>query len=143
MLFTEEPSNPTYVVKGGEARLRWKFVCTKNGGCAKELFVALWHSRNVIFVEIKINPFQTRILIDSIPYMPSTFGDKLSEEEMNRYKGRVSFSNNNTLVISGVTEEDLKINYTCTLAAQKNGEISSQVSLKLAGTKYLINWLRA
>ena len=83
--FKEQPSNPTYVVRGEEARLRWKFVCTGLGGCGTELMAVVWHSRNVIFVDFGIINSKMKIL-------PGYFGqfaivEKIDPTERARYVG--------------------------------------------------------
>ena len=124
------------MVKGGEVRLRWKFVCTEPGGCAKELVSVVWYSRNVIFVHFGILNTVKNILPDVVgSYSPGNFDGEISNAERNRYVGRVSFpESNDSLVISGITEADLKVNYSCALVPDKGEPSYSQVKLEWAGT---------
>lgn len=121
MAFTRTPDNPTYVVKGDNATLVWKYSVDDR---QKELQGIVWRvadkeTGNPIFLVIETKS-ANRSYAGGIPVA---------------YKGRVSIEEQATLVIQQVTLDD-NTDFTCALRADGSSaaiSVESTVQLIVTG----------
>ena len=116
MLFTQEPSNPSYFNNGSDANLVWDYTDSHN----------------------KIQYIIYSVLVDGTFLRMMVNGSRGVQEHPNippSYKGRVKIEGRATLVIKNINPAD-NTEFKCSMFGSFVGTIESTVQLIVAGTYY-------
>ena len=116
VLFTREPSNPSYFNNGSDANLVWDYTDSHN----------------------KIQVIIYSVLVDGAFVRMMVNGSRGVQEHPNippSYKGRVKIEGRATLVIKNINPGD-NTEFKCSMFGSFVGTIESTVQLIVAGTYY-------
>ena len=116
VLFTQEPSNPSYFNNGSDANLVWDYTDSHN----KIQYVIYSVLVDGTFVRMMVNGSRG---VQEHPNIPSS------------YKGRVKIEGRATLVIKNINPGD-NTEFKCSMFGSFVGTIESTVQLIVAGTYY-------